>query len=147
MKSLRVLRVNGDSLSCTFSPTGALSSAILCVERKRYDVACQLPGLTETNADEYLTELGYTSEIDRTCIQVGKEFNQLLQSSSSLFVEQVQQRSGQSVLSVVLREHRSQAFCPRVFVAFYAPAERRFSFAAIRSKKAVDEFLDRLLDR
>ena len=53
-------RANGDTLSTLFSPEGSISTAFLHIGDKKVDVSGQLPGLCESNAEDYLASFGWT---------------------------------------------------------------------------------------
>ena len=139
IQHLRVFRVNGDSLSCWFSPGGSLSSALLSVEGTQYDVSGQLPGLIEGNAEEYLTELGYSKSHAPGVARVGSSLNARLRDSS-LFLEAVKVSRTSIVLSLALREDRSYACCRRALVALCNRQSAEITCTACRNLQLQEEF-------
>ncbi len=143
MQRVRVYRVNGDSLSCWFSPSGALSNARLTVGAECFEVSSQLPGLTVGVEDEYLAELGYVRWHDPVNIKLGSAVNKLLEGTD-LFVEAVCRRSGYTAYSVCLATDRYRACCRRSFAAIWNSQSKKMRFEAVRSSALTVVFLSRI---
>jgi len=117
---LRVFRINGDSLSCWFTPEGALSTARLTVEGQMYDVIGQLPGLRRWNAVRYLEDLGFVFGHERghslDCICVGKHVNNVLSESDLLVDTVIPTGAGRYLISVIPKVERTRVATCRLFV-------------------------------
>jgi hypothetical protein len=142
MRRVNAYRVNGDSLSCWFSPDGALSTAQLVVERRVNMVAGQLPGLKEANVGEYLSELGYLPNHTPFCTHIGKVLGEYLGRYNQV-VESVRDADGGGLtISVIPRYDRNLACPRRLFVAVYTPSPvGDVSLFGVTSRRDADLFL------
>lgn len=139
MQILRTYRINGDSLSVWFSPTGAMSTAMLTVNDVTKCVASQLIGLDSVNAVEYLCELGYSSSHDDFCIEVGKILNNALHYKG-IAIETVCRCSGGLLISGILESRRLISCPPRLFVVKYDEVSDEFILVDAQDTSRVKEF-------
>lgn len=143
MNLIKTTRILGDALSCMFSSDGSLSTARLTVGGREYDVVGQLPGLNESNSQEYLERFGYLSVLDEDCVLIARLFEERLEGSK-FFVESVEVGGPEYGVHVVLREQRDKV-CPQLlFCAFCNEGLSNFRFETVRDYKVVSEFLDLL---
>ncbi len=135
----RTFRINGDNVSCWFSPEGSLSSAFLFAGGAKYNVVNQLPGLTEFNMHVYLFELGYTTSHSPKCIDVGRRLVEVL--SEIFLVENVYISQDDYLVSVVHMSDRILACPSRILVAHCDRELENFRCVAIHDKKLAARFL------
>jgi len=142
-RMLRVYRVSGDTLSCWFSPEGALSTAVLTVDNRDRQVAGQLPGCKEESALEYLGELGYRERFDQLSVATARALNRVL-VPQRLFVECVLRSSDGFLISVV-RETERRLVCPeRLFVVLYLLEGDRLKCVDVRDEESARFFIEKV---
>jgi hypothetical protein len=102
-------RANGDSVSLVFSPEGSVSTAFLHVDGKKLDVSGQLPGLCESNAEDYLSSFGWTPG-QQTPIESAAS-TALSRVAPPLSVERVRKGDHHVVLECIRSADRESPLC------------------------------------
>jgi len=113
IRMLRAYRINGDCISCRFSPEGALATAQLQVGQERHNVAGQLPGITSETSKEYLATLGYRVWVDPATARIARGLCPSLEAEG-LLCESVDRSGDRMNISVIRTSERNLAVPRRV---------------------------------